>query len=204
MSTFSSTFAAAVISPTEAIAVNDDLYLNRALGIAVRKPSEWVFETLRKFQEIKSSQVLSDDIDPDLESEIRNSEDPLVIFGHDCGDDDRFAPSGALYAEHIELFEHETFDDLISNGENIYREVLPDFRITSAKPGISISGFESVRLESIFTYKTDKTSPTLVRNVSVFTRRHPFIYTLRLFDSPSNSMNAMKQFDGVIDSIHYS
>ena len=204
LKTFSSAFAAAAISPTQATALHSDFYLNRALGIALRKPSVWTFGTLRKIQEMRKDQILSDEIDPALEIEVRNSQEPIVVFGEDCDIDDRFAASGALYVEHIELFEHENFDDLICNGENIYREILPDFILTNAVPNISICGFDSVRLESIFTYETEKISPISVRNISIITNRNPFIYTLRLFDSSMNGIDTINEFDSIIARIHYS
>ena len=201
---FSSAFAAVAIKPSQAVAVNQDLYLNQALGIAIKKPSKWVFQDLRNFADLKSNQILSESISPELESEIMNSEAPLVVFAEASNEGERFKPSAALYAEHLELLNHETIDDVIKYEENLYSEILPDYRLIKATPGVSVNGYKSIKMETMFTFKTDKISPISVRNISIITQRHPFIYTLRLFDSPANSMNAQYEMSKIVRSIHYS
>ena len=201
---FSSAFAAVAIKPSQAVAVNQDLYLNQALGIAIKKPSKWVFQDLRNFADLKSNQILSDSISPELELEIMNSEAPLVVFAEASNEGERFKPSAALYAEHLELLNHETIDDVIKYEENLSSEILPDYRLIKATPGVSVNGYKSIKMETMFTFKTDKISPISVRNISIITQRHPFIYTLRLFDSPANSMNAQSEMSKIVRSIHYS
>ena len=201
---FSSAFAAVAIKPSQAVAINQDLYLNQALGIAIKKPSKWVFQDLRNFADLKSNQILSDSISPELELEIMNSEAPLVVFAEASNEGERFKPSAALYAEHLELLNHETIDDVIKYEENLSSEILPDYRLIKATPGVSVNGYKSIKMETMFTFKTDKISPISVRNISIITQRHPFIYTLRLFDSPANSMNAQSEMSKIVRSIHYS
>ena len=201
---FSSAFAAVAIKPSQAVAVNQDLYLNQALGIAIKKPSKWVFQDLRNFADLKSNQILSDSISPELELEIMNSEAPLVVFAEASNEGERFKPSAALYAEHLELLNHETIDDVIKYEENLSSEILPDYRLIKATPGVSVNGYKSIKMETMFTFKTDKISPISVRNISIITQRHPFIYTLRLFDSPANSLYAQSEMSKIVRSIHYS
>jgi hypothetical protein len=204
LKTFSSAFSAAAIKPTQAVAVSKNLYLNQALGIAIRKPSNWSFDKIRNFEEIKSSQVLSDHIDPALEKEIRNQTDPVVVFGLNINEAVSFSPSAAFYAEHIELSANENIEDVIGFEESLYTGVLPDYKLKNATEDLSISDFKSVRLESEFTFEAEKISPILIRNTSVITRRHPFIYTLRVFDSPWNSMDAERETTQIIKNLYYS
>ena len=201
---FSSAFAAVAIKPSQAVAVNKDLYLNQALGVAIKKPSRWDFQELRNFAELKSNQILSETISTDVELEIMNSAAPLVVFAEGSKQGHHFKPSAAFYAEHLELLNHESIDDVITYEKNTYSEILPDCRMIKATPKVSVSGYESVKIESVFTFETDKIKPIFVRNVSIITERRPFIYTLRLFDSPTNSMNAQLEMNKIIRSIHYS
>ena len=203
LKTFSSALTAATFNPSHAIAVNENLYLNRALGIAIKKPPNWVFEKLQKFDELRKSQMLNDSLDPAIESLIFNSAEPLFVFGLDSKDY-RFQPSGTFYAEHFELNGHEHINDVITAEDNLYKTILPDYELKNSMSGILISGFESVRLESTFTFKTEKVLPISVRNTTIITHRHPFIYTIRLFDSPINSMDAKKEINLIINDIHYS
>ena len=201
---FSSTFAAAAIAPTAALAVHENYYLNRALGIALKKPLQWSFSPPRAFEELAAKQILSDKISLELELEVRNSAEPIVVFGVDVDDDRKFNPSGALYAEHIEIFEHENFDELIFEGEHIYEKILPDFSMIEVIKGMSICGFESVQLVSSFTYETDKISPIPVRNVTAITKRPPFVYTIRFFDAPNRGIDTKSEFENIIRDVYYS
>ena len=204
LETFASAFAAASVYPNDAVAVSDHHYFNRALGIALKIPSDWVFSSVRAFQKMGQAQILSDEIDPTLEQEIRVAEAPIVVFGRDVPGAIRFAPGGTLYAEHIELYEHETFDELISVAERFLGSALPGYKIKKIDPDVYMSGFQSVRIESEFSFTTDQIAPIPVRNVSVITRRPPFIYTLRLFDSPRTSLIASRDFEEVISEVYYA
>jgi len=159
---------------------------------------------LRNFTDLKSNQILSEAISSELELEIMNSDAPLVVFAEASNEGERFKPSAALYAEHLELLNHETIDDVIKYEENLYSEILPDYRLIKATAGVSVNGYKSIKMETMFTFKTDKISPISVRNISIITQRPPFIYTLRLFDSPANSMNAQSEMSKIVRSIHYS
>ena len=204
LKTFSSALSAVAIQPTQAVAVNKNLYLNQALGVAISKPSSWSFINLRNFDEMKNSQILSDLIDPALENEIRNQTDPVVVFGVNIDEDKGFSPSAAFYAEHIELSNSESIDDVIGAEENLYSGVLPNYKLKKAMRNISINKFETVKLDSEFTFEAEGISPILIRNISVITRRHPFVYTLRAFDSPWNSIDAEREITQIIDSLYYS
>ncbi len=204
LQTFSSAFAAVASSPLASVAVGSNLYLNQALGIAIRKPSNWEFGKVRNFDEMKQSQILRDDIDPKLELEIKTMTDPLVVLGRNLGDESCFNPSAALYAEHIELFDHESIESLAAAEEELYSGILPNYSLLNVTKGFSINGFSSVRFETEFTFETETVSPINIRNISVVTNRSPFIYTLRNFDSPQNGLVAESEFDQIIKSLHYS
>jgi len=204
LKTFSSAFSAVALQPTQAVVVNNNLYLNQALGVAIRKPSTWSFDKLRHFEEMKSSQVLSDVIDPALEREIRNQSEPVVVFGRNINEGNSFNPSAAFYAEHIELSSSESIEDIIHFEESLYSGVLPSYKLKKATRNVFINDFESVKLESEFNFETEKISPILLRNTSIITRRHPFVYTLRVFDSPWNSMDAERETLQIIESLYYS
>ena len=153
---------------------------------------------------MRDSQILSDFINPDIEQIIREQTDPIVVSGLEPESDAHFSPGVAFYVEHIELFNHERIDNIANAEWKLYSDILPDYSLDVVTRDFSINDFESIKLESQFTYATDKIAPISVRNISIITQRRPFIYTLRAFDSPQNSMNAKPEIEGIIKSLYYA
>ena len=54
---------AAARNPAAAIAILDDQYINRRLGIAFEKPNGWVFANVKQMADVKAGQVLDLDVE---------------------------------------------------------------------------------------------------------------------------------------------
>ena len=204
LKTFSAAFTSAAVSPSQAVAASGNLYLNRALGIAIEKPATWFFEGLQDFERLKESQILSEAIDPVMLQLIKDSGAPLFTASSGEPDVQTFGPSCAFYAEHMPELEDEGINDVIIRAERSLISVLPDYQFYDAIPDSLINGFSGVKVMSGFTFATETQSSIFIRNVSLITLRPPFLYTLRLFDSPQNGMDATREFERIIKSIHYS
>ncbi len=200
---FGASIAVATTSPLQAVVIDQDLYLNQPLGIALKKPKNWQFGSIRQFKDMKSDQILKDDIDPNVEAEIRNSDDPIVILTESNVSRDEFRPSVVVYVEYFELSEGETLLNVLPNIERVYQELLEDFEHVGEPKTLQISGCDSIDYNSVYTLKTKLSSPRPIRCRSIISERKPYIYTLRMFDAPGALMDASREFNEVVRTVTY-
>jgi len=196
---FGATIASAAVSPLHAIVLSDDLYINRALGIAFRKPAGWKFLSLKEFSTLKNSQILKDDA---LSDQLKNADKPLVVITQFDSQEKIIGPSITVYVEQFEYEEGETLRALVPSIEAGYRKVLNDYRHTGNVVEHSISKCESVEFFSEFLYEAENTK-AMIRNRTLVTVREPQIYTVNMFDHPGGGFMAQKEYDEFIQSIYF-
>jgi hypothetical protein len=197
---FGTTIAATAINPLQAIVVDEDLYINRALGIAFTKPTGWYFMSIKQFSALKNEQILKDD---EFTSQLRGADDPLVVMTKiDPARNKEIGPSITVYAEPFEYEEGESLLGLLPRLEKVYAKSLEQYRHVGKPVQKTISNCESVEFFSKFRFKTCGTS-ILTRNRSLMTVRDPHIYTFNMFDYPINSMDTQDEYDEFIKSIYY-
>lgn len=77
---FGAALGSLALRASPAVALLDDLYLNRKLGLAFKKPSRWHFGDVREMGKIKGGQLLDLD-DAELAREIIEATDfPIVCI----------------------------------------------------------------------------------------------------------------------------
>ena len=179
---FGAVIASAASNPLQAVIVQGDLYINRALGLAYKKPRGWHFVTLEAFADIKEKQQV---IDCETSEILKNCADPVAIMSqHHESSDITFSPSITLYVENFELHEGENLQKLVSTLSDVYSKALVDYQFVDLPKAISVSGCEASEYMSTFVHQQDN-KEALCRHRSIVVLRGEQLYTVNMFDYPT-------------------
>lgn len=178
-------------NPVAAIAILDNQYINRRLGIAFEKPNGWVFADVKQMADVKAGQVLDLD-DFELSRAIVDSvELPILTISKDgiSADSDRFTPGVTVYLERLT-------PDVCADPEDVppiarveldvesCEQILKDFTVTEGPTPASVSACAAAEYEASFIFEHDNLKPTPVRMKTLAIDQGTAFYTLRMYDSP--------------------
>ena len=76
---FGGSIATAASTPLSAVVVEDDVYINRKLGLAFSKPTDWSYASLRVFRELRNEYELATS-DPVLVADFEEGGLPLAVI----------------------------------------------------------------------------------------------------------------------------
>jgi hypothetical protein len=188
---FGAAITSASATPTSALTLLDDLYINRRLGIAFQKPSGWIFANVQQMRDLKAGQIL--DLEDLFEAQaILDATDvPLLMISKEplSASPNRFTPGVTVFREYATsdevgseeptpLLQTATFD--IENCDTLLR----NFKVLTAPARTSVSGCEAIVYESRFLFEHEAMRPTPVRMTSLVIAQQMTYYTLRMYDSP--------------------
>ncbi len=182
---------AAATSPTAAIAIGDNKYINRRLGIAFEKPSGWVFADVKQMADVKAGQVLDLDT-PELSRAIAESvELPILTISKDeiSVNSDRFTPGITVYLDRMTPDECTNSEDAppiqtIELDAKACEAILKGFAVTSSPAPVSVSACDAAEYEASFIFEHENMKPTPVRMRTLVIDQGTASYTLRMYDSP--------------------
>jgi hypothetical protein len=182
---------AAAANSTAAIAIADNRYINRRLGIAFEKPPEWVFSDVKQMADVKAGQILDFD-DPELSRLIVETiEVPILTISQETisADSDRFTPGVAVNLDRFTP-EEASLPDALSPVESLEfdseacADIFKDFRSISPVTPSSISACDAAQYDATFIFEHKKMSPVPVRMKTLVIDQLTAFYTIRMFDSP--------------------
>ena len=67
------------VDPLNAVAVNNDIYVNKKLGILFSKPKNWGFVAVKEFGRLKNEQIIGTGLDEDQEQIWKELGDPICV-----------------------------------------------------------------------------------------------------------------------------
>ncbi|MCA9059233.1 MAG: hypothetical protein KDA85_12060 [Planctomycetaceae bacterium] len=192
--TFLQLFGAAIsaaASVTDAIAIVDNYYVNRRLGIAFEKPYGWVFASIQQMADVKVGQILDLD-DPEFAREIANSQElPILLISRDgiSPHSDHFTPGITVFLDRLSPGKELTpdFSTLLKSAERDIENsqfILKNFRILSPPTETIVSDCPTVEYEASFVFEHVNMLPLRVRMKTLVVDQGAACYTLRMYDSP--------------------
>ncbi len=196
--------AIAAAASSKVVLIDQDLFINRKLGIALHKPPGWSFTSIRQFADMKSGQIINEDLDAVTLEEIGSLADPVVIFNRpNPTNKPRFDPGVTVYVEPLELEAGLTLICVCANEESFYQDVLLDYHNIVAPKLTTISNCPTIEFTSEFTLENEAFPPIAVRSRTIISERKPAIYTLRMFDSPRTGQDESAVFDKLVQGLRY-
>jgi hypothetical protein len=192
------------LDPFRGVSTVEDLYRNERLGLQLRRPAGWEFESLADFAAVQSHKVLQDA----LAGEPHPLRDPLnlPVFiiadpAHRFGD---FAPLVSLYDEPLDgpvpANEAEAHERVMLRG---FARSFREFRVLTKPRQFALVGTGATDSVYRFLYERDdgQTWPLRVRSVVVF--RPPRVHTFHLVDSDEHPFAPVTTFDDFLRTVAY-
>ncbi|HZF64920.1 MAG TPA: hypothetical protein VEZ55_10555, partial [Chitinophagaceae bacterium] len=125
------------IDPLKAVAVNDNAYVNKKLGILFYKPQDWGFIAVKDFGKLKSEQIIGKGLDETSDHIWNQLGDPICVVTKYYEDKPEqkgiFSPTITLNItprSELEDIGYETFEELIEMSHYGTSQILKDFRVT--------------------------------------------------------------------------
>ena len=199
---------AAAASPTTAIAIADNQYINRRLGLAFEKPTDWVFADIKQMADVKAGQILDFD-DPELSRWIvEATEVPILSISKEqiVANSNRFTPGVTVYLERFSPEEASDQDCLspvesLESDSETCRVILKDFRAISPATTATISACDAAHYDATFTFEHKHMTPTPVRMKTLVIDQATAFYTIRMYDSPHLGNTMFVDYSSFIASI---
>lgn len=185
---------AAATNPNAAIAIFDDHYVNRRLGIAFEKPRGWMFANVQQMADVAAGQIL-DLNNPELSRLIVETvELPILTISRESlsASSDHFTPGVTVYLDRItpedcpETHFLSTIETLEADCRSC-SSMLKDFRVIAGAKSTTVSACAAAQYVASFTFEHTNMEPTPVRMKTLVIDQGTAFYTLRMYDSPTRS-----------------
>ena len=209
---FGTALAGLSASPSGAIAIFDDQYVNRKLGIAFRKPPGWFFATVQEMGEVRAGQLL-DLEDGELARDlVDKSQFPILAISKErlSADADRFTPGVTIYLEQIEVPEAiskigevriSPMEIALGDVESC-RSILKEFSVLSKPEARRVSECDATDYTASFLFEHEGLARSMmVRSRTLVICQNPAVYTVRMYDSPFEDPRMAFEYSTFLESV---
>lgn len=194
--------AGLALNPLIPVVANNEIYLNKKLGIAFRIPKEWYFYDVQKMDEMCDSQILKPDA-PNIEEyfeELRNQ--PLVSIGMhppDVGVNKKFSPSIVLRLETKD--ENIEFEKILDDSNSYIESVTRDFRAIENKPVSEICGYRALHGKYGYLFEAKGMTSTPIIGRSCIIEVASYYYSFNMYNYDPENLGIDKMYDQLESSI---
>ena len=196
------TASALILSPGTAVALHNNTYINRKLGIAFEKPNGWHFSDVKEMGEVAAGQLHATD-DESWMQYFAEQPLPILTVGREkLGTTNRFTPGITIFLDKIESKESSSF--LAENCDWDFAQMNQMFKhltLLEDKSELSISECDAMEYSVRFLFEHERIEPAYVRMRSVVVNHHPAYYTFRMFDSPFMGNEFEHSYDSFLSCV---
>ena len=194
--------AGIAIDPLQAVAVNDNAYVNKKLGILFHKPENWGYVAIKDFGKIKSEQLIGEGLEMTAEEIWEELGDPICIATKYFQDKPEykgvFSPTITLNItpkQELEDLGHETFEELMEMSNQGASKVLKNFRITKKYEPYLISNCRFYEYDAEYLFEHVDINEALKVELKVLKAEHNgFYYDFNCHQSKAQMQPADKEF----------
>lgn len=195
--------AGIAIDPLKAVVVNENVYVNKKLGMLFEKPNSWGFVAMKDFGKLKAEQIIGNGLDITAEEIWEDFEDPVCIATKYYKDTDDnkgiFSPTITLNITHKEELKElkcETFEEFIELMDHGTALILKDFKIIKRYDPYSISGckFYEFNAEYMFEH-IDIKEPLKVELTTLHGEHNGFYYAFNCHQCSAQKQHAENEFE---------
>lgn len=189
--------------PLKAVAVNDNAYVNKKLGILFYKPKDWGFIAVKDFGRLKNEQVIGKGLDIATDQIWNDLSDPICITTKYFQDKPEykgvFSPTITLNItpkEEFEDLELESFEELIEMSHYGIAKILKDFRVTKQYDPYFISNCQFYEYDAEYLFEhIEIKEPLKVELKALKAEHNGFYYDFNCHQSRTQNQNAEKEFE---------
>lgn len=201
--------AGLTIDPLQAVVTNDNLYLNRHLGLMFNKPDGWNFIKVKNFENLKNEQILGNGFEEIKEEVWEEIGLPIIVItkfpDNDPGTKGIFSPTITLNITPKEELEHyniESFEEQIELSVYSTSLLLRDFEITKRYDPYSISGCTFYEFDTTYSFEHKDIDKPLKVELNVLKAEHNgFYYDFNMHQSSAQKQTAVQEFKHFKNSI---
>ncbi|WP_140938672.1 hypothetical protein [Sphingobacterium lumbrici] len=191
------------IDPLKAVAINDNIYVNKKLGILFHKPQDWGFVAIKDFGKIKSEQVFGEGLDETVEEIWKELGEPICIATKYYQDKPEytglFSPTITLNItpkEELEYLGYETFEELMEMSAFGISKILKEFRVTKKYAPYLISNCKFYEYDAEYMFEHIEINEPLKVELKVFKAEHNGLYyDFNCHQSITQRQFASKEFE---------
>lgn len=195
--------AGLAIDPLKAIAINDNVYINKKLGILFEKPADWGFVAVKDFGKLKSEQIIGEGLEETAEEILEELGDPICITTKYFQDKPEhkgvFSPTITLNVtpkHELEYLGYETFEDLVRASEYGVSSLLKDFKIVKRYDPVTISGCKFYEYDTEYLFEHVEIDKPLKTELKVLKAEHRgFYYDFNCHQSKAQGQRADREFE---------
>ena len=201
--------AGMTIDPLNAVAINDNVYVNKKLGILFHKPENWGFIAVKDFGKIKSEQIIGEWLEDSTEEIWEELGDPICIATKYYEDKPEykgvFSPTITLNItpkEELEDIGHETFEELMEMSEFGTSMILKDFKVIKKYEPYFISNCKFYEYDAEYLFEHLEINEPLKVELKVLKAEHNgFYYDFNCHQSKTQNLLADIEFEEFKKSI---
>jgi hypothetical protein len=202
-------FLGVIIDPLKAVAVNEDVYLNKKLGIIFHKPQGWGYIAIKDFGKLKSEQIIGEGLFDSTEEIWEELGDPICIITKYYQDKPEnkgiFSPTITLNItpkEELNDLEFETFEEFMELSALGTSYILNDFKIIKKYEPYFISNCKFYEYDAEYLFEhVDLNEPLKVELKVLKTEHNGCYYDFNFHQSKAQNQIANEEFEAFKKSI---
>jgi len=191
------------IDPLQAVVTNNDIYINKKLGILFYKPKDWGFLNIKDFGKLKDEQILGNGWNDDKEKVWEDLGDPICLATKYHQDLPQykgvFSPTITLNITHkseFDEFEFENFEELMNLSQSGISNILTDFRVLRKYDPYEICGCKFYEYDAEYLFEHIELPKPLIVELKVLKAEHNnFYYDFNCHQSKAANQIASKEFE---------
>ncbi|GEM_PF-707940 len=187
----------------QAVVTNEDVYVNKKLGIMFYKPNNWGFVSVKDFGELKDKQILANRSE-EIKNEIWNDlGEPICIitkyYKESPENKGVFSPTITLNItpkKELESLGYDSFEELIALSELGTSLILKDFTVVKSYAPYQISGTTFYEYDAYYMFEHYEISEPLKVELKVLKAEHnDFYYDFNFHQSFAQNQIATSEFE---------
>ncbi len=201
--------AGLAIDPLDAVAVNDNLYINKKLGIMFEKPAGWGFVSIMDFGKMKQDQIIGVGLEESPAEIWEELGDPICVATKYYEDlpayKGVFSPTIMLHVtpkQEIDDLGCKDFDEVLALSELGTSMILRDFKVVKRYDPIWLSNCRFYEHDAEYLFEHVDIGEPLKVELKVLKAEHNgFYYDFNCHQSKAQGQTAEKEFAAFMSSI---
>lgn len=202
-------FLGVAIDPLKAVLTNNNIYVNKKLGIYFVKPKDWDFIAVKDFGKLKEKQLIGSGLKEDSDELWKELDDPICIITKFYEDKPEyygvFSPTIILNITPKSEFEHlgyKTFREVIEISNKGISSVLKDFKVIKKYKPYKISNVTFYEYDAQYLFENIELDYPLPVEIKTLKAEHNgFYYEFNFHQSKAQNQTAEIEFKQFARSI---
>ena len=203
--------AGLAVDPFQAVAINNNAYVNKKLGVLFHKPQNWDYIHVHDFGKLKDKQVLGNGWEEMRDEFWEDFDDPICVitkYHQDLPEyEGVFSPTITVNVEDKHEFENYTdgnYEEIIRLSEQGTSLFLEEFKVTKRYDPIFLSECKVFEYDSSYLFNHIELEKPLKVELKVLKAEHKeFYYSINMHHSFEAQQTAHKEFDNFKKSLRF-